>query len=321
MKMLCHAIRILTILIILYPGEGLAGSYPNANILVETDWLVLHLQDTDLRIVDMQESKEAFLQEHITGAVYVDLDGIVSAIKGVSKKINLWPGTKEPEKIAEYCASWGPDTGDLDVELLEEQVRKAGIGKDTMVVVYDDAGGLYSAQLFWALEMLGHSKIALLNGGITKWKRENLPLSRDVSRVEPGSFKAHIKPEDATDAVWILKELQNPQVTLLDVRSRSEYLGTARMSKRAGHIPGAIHLEWNNTIDTLTDTFKTQEELKSLLEGAGVTKDKTVVPYCQAGIRSAHTYFVLRLLGYDQVRLYYPSWSEWGNKDTLPVER
>ncbi|MFN3466364.1 MAG: sulfurtransferase [Candidatus Brocadiales bacterium] len=277
-------------------------------------------QDANLRVVDMQESREVYLQGHIPGAVYVDLDEIVSAVKGVSKKIYLWPGAKEPEKIAEYCASWGPDTGETNVGLIEEKIRNAGIGNDTIVVVYDDAGGLYAAQFFWALEMLGHDKVSLLNGGIDKWKGENWPLSRDIPWVETGSFKAHIRPEAVTDATWILKELKNPQVALLDVRSKAEYAGTARLSRRAGHIPGAIHLEWSNAVTPLTNTFRTQEELKNLLEGAGITKDRTVVPYCQAGIRAAHTYFVLRLLGYDKVRLYYPSWGEWGNKETLPVE-
>lgn len=311
---------ILVALIVSYPMEYMVGQYPNSKILVETDWLAAHLQDSNLRIVDMQETRESYLQGHIPGAVYVDMDEIVSAVKGVSKKIYLWPGAKEPEKIAEYCASWGADTGETNVELVEEKIRDAGIGNDTMVVVYDDAGGLYAAQLFWVLEIMGHDGVALLNGGIDRWKGEDWPLSRDVPWVEPGSFNAHVKPGIVTDATWILKELQNAQVALLDVRSKAEYTGTAKLSKRAGHIPGAINLEWSNAIDSPTNTFKAQEELKNLLEGAGVTRDKTVVTYCQAGIRASHTYFVLRLLGYDKVRLYYPSWNEWGNKDTLPVE-
>ncbi len=312
---------ILLILVIFYPMGGLAGQYPNPDILVETDWLAAHLQDANLRIVDMQESREAYHQGHIPGAVYMDLGEIVSAVKGVSKKVHLWPGAKEPEKIAEYCASWGPDAGEPDIKLVEDKIRDASIWGDTRVVIYDDADGLYAAQFFWVLELLGHNKVALLNGGIEKWKNENRPLTRDTPLVETGAFRAHTKPEVATDAAWILKELHSPQVVLLDVRSKAEYTGATKLSKRAGHIPGAINLEWSNAMDPLTKTFKTEEELKRLLEGAGIKRDKTVVPYCQAGIRASHTYFVLRLMGYDKLYLYYPSWNEWGNKDTLPVER
>lgn len=311
---------ILQILLIFCFRECHAGPYPNSNILVETDWLATRLQDANLRIVDMQETREAYLQGHIPGAVYVDLDEIVSAVKGVSRKTYLWPGAKEPEKIAEYCASWGTETGSPDVELIEMRIRDAGIGNDTVVVVYDDAECLYAAQFFWVLEMLGHNRVALLNGGIARWRGAGRPLSRDVPPIGPGPFKARLRSEVVTDAAWILREMQNPQVTLLDVRSKAEYVGTAKLSKRAGHIPGAVHLEWSNAVDPLTSTFKTQEELKDLLGGAGITRDKTVVPYCQAGIRASHTYFVLQLLGYEKVRLYYPSWNEWGNRDTLPVE-
>ncbi|HHT9152600.1 MAG TPA: sulfurtransferase [Candidatus Hypogeohydataceae bacterium YC40] len=324
MKMLFNVFQVFVTLTLFYLGESLAGSYPNSNILVETDWLATHLHDTDLRIIDMQGSRDAYLQGHIPGAVYLDLDEIVSAIKGVSKKVYLPQanqGAKEPENIAEYCASWGPEAGETNVELAEIIIRNASIGNDTMVVMYDDAQGLYAAQFFWALELLGHNKVALLNGGIAKWRSEARPLSIDIPRVEARSFKAQIKPEVATDAVWVLKTLGNPQVILLDARSKAEYTGTARLSKRVGHIPGAILLEWSNAINPTTETFKTYEELRNLLEGVGVTKDKTIVPYCQAGIRASHTYFVLRLLGYDKVRLYYPSWNEWGNKDTLPVEK
>ncbi len=301
--------------------ECRAGAYPNQSILVETDWLATQLQEAQVRIIDMQESRDAYLQGHIPGAVYMELDEVVSAIKGVSRKIHLWPGAKESEKIEEYCASWGADTGELDIALIEKKIREAGIGNDTLVVIYDDTEGLYAAQFFLALELAGHDKMALLNGGIAKWTGENRPLAREVPWVEPGAFKARVNTGLLADAVWILKELENPQVALLDVRSKPEYTGGARLSKRGGHMPGAIHLEWKNAIDSLTKTFKTEEELEKLLEGQKVTKDKTVITYCQAGIRASHTYFVLRLLGYDKARLYYPSWNEWGNSETLPVAK
>jgi thiosulfate/3-mercaptopyruvate sulfurtransferase len=328
MKTTSYVLPILMVLTIFGPGECLAVSYPKTDKLVKTDWLTAHLGDADLRIIDMQESREAYLQGHIPGAVYVYLDEIVSAVKGVSKEIYLWPGAREPEKIAEYCASWGTETGEPNVELIEMMVRNSGIGNDTRVVVYDDAQGLYASQFFLALEMLGHEKVALLDGGIARWRGEGRPIcrewpcpKRDIASTESGSFESHFRPEIFTDAAWILKELQNPEIVLLDVRSKGEYDGTARLSRRAGHIPGAIHLEWKNAIDPKAETFKAQEALENLLEGAGITKDKTVVTYCQAGIRASHTYFVLRLMGYEKVRLYYPSWNEWGNKDTLPVEK
>jgi thiosulfate/3-mercaptopyruvate sulfurtransferase len=321
MKILCYMPLVFLGLTILHLEDCLSGSYPNPDILVDTDWLASHLHEAGLRIVDMQESRETYLQGHLPGAVYVDLDEVVSAVKGISGKVYLWPGAREPGRIAEYCAAWGAEAGALNVELVELKVRDMGVSNDTLVIIYDDAEGLYASQLFWVLELLGHKRVALLNGGISKWQREGRSLSKDIPLVGPGSFKANPRPEVVTDAAWILKELQNPQVSLLDVRSEAEYNGTVKLSKQAGHIPGALHLEWKNALDPINNTFKTHEQLKNLLEGAEVTRDRTVVPYCQAGIRASHTYFVLRLMGYEKTRLYYPSWNEWGNKDTLPVEK
>ncbi|MBW1998862.1 MAG: hypothetical protein JRJ29_12980 [Deltaproteobacteria bacterium] len=120
-------------------------------------------------------------------------------------------------------------------------------------------------------------------------------------------------------ATWIFKNLHEPDTIILDVRSQGEFTGEIARSARGGHIPGAIHLEWKNNLSE-EGTIKGAKELRNMYYKAQVKKGKMIVVYCQSGRRASQTYFVLRLLGYEQIRLYDGSWEEWGNKQEYPVE-
>lgn len=277
------------------PVPASAGGYANPQFLVDTDWVAAHQGDKDLRILDMRNRQEEYAEGHVPGAIYLGVNRIRLALKE--------PGYIMPP----------------DYEI-EEMLGELGITKDTMVVAYDAQGGLNASRLFFTLDYIGHGRMALLNGGLTKWLAEGRPLSKDVRPADGAVYRAHVDTRRAVTSRWIKANLGKPDLALVDARSPEEFRGEDSRAKRAGHIPGAINIEWTQNL-TKAKTFQPVEHLLALYEKAGVTRDKTVITYCQTMHRAAMTYFALRLLGYSEVLGYDRSWSEWGNDPALPVER
>ncbi|PWB81075.1 MAG: thiosulfate sulfurtransferase [Candidatus Methylomirabilota bacterium] len=272
-----------------------AAGYANPQLLVDTHWLASHLNDRDLRIIDMRNRQEHYVAGHIPNAVYLSVNQIRLALK-------------------ESGFALPPDYE------IEERLGQLGITKETMVVAYDDQGGLNASRLFFTLEYAGHKKAALLNGGVTKWIAEGRALSKTPAQVDRTDYRIHTETHRAAPASWIAANLGKPNVALVDARSRAEFRGEDLRTRRGGHIPGAVNIEWTQNLAG-DKTFKPADELLALYERAGVTKDKTVVSYCQTMHRGAIAYFALRLLGYTDVRGYDRSWNEWGNDPTLPIEQ
>lgn len=200
-------------------------------------------------------------------------------------------------------------------------IEKAGIGNQTRVVIYDDGNGLWASRLFWTLEYLGHQKVALLEGGLSGWIEDGGALQTEETTNSRADFQIRIQPDKLADERWLLQNLDNRRVKVVDSRNPEEYTGKDKQAARGGHIPGASNIDWVLNLDTVRrQTFLPLTELEKLYEQEEATRDKEIVTYCQIGIRAAHSYFTLRLLGYEYVRLYDGSWAEWGNSADTPIE-
>lgn len=273
----------------------LAASYARPDLLVETRWLAEHLSDPGIRIVDLRRNgEEDFVKGHVPGAV------------------NLANGAiRDPANPPTFLPSR---------ERFEKTMGGLGITNQTRVIVYDERGGLYAARLWWILNYFGHSKVALLNGGWTKWTKESRASSTESVRLEAATFKA------APDARWlatapdVLSAIDKAGVKIVDARTREEIEGRdLRGIKRGGFIPSSIPLYWEDTLDPEWKTILPAEELLKLVTDRGLSPSDSIISYCQVGMRASHDLFVLHLLGFDSLKNYYGAWEEWGNRDDLPV--
>ncbi len=273
--------------------EVFAARYANSHFLIESSWLSEHLNDLGLRILDVRNLVD-YEQGHLPNAIHLGRAEISAVVNGVR-------GMLPP------------------IEKVESVLRTKGINNESKIIIYDYTTGPAAARVFWILEYMGHKNMALLNGGWSKWVREKREVGQKIPELMAGNFKASPAAQTLATGQWIVENLNNQDVVILDVRSHDEFTGKEARSSRGGHIPGAIHLEWKENL-TEQGTIKSARALRNMYYKAQIKKGKVVVVYCQTGRRAAQTYFVLRLLGYDQVRLYDGSWEEWGNDNRYPVE-
>lgn len=273
-------------------SHGAGGRVP---LLVSTEWLAENLDRPDLRIVDVARPTLEYRSAHIPGAVHVDRSVFFQEVNGV-------PGMMP------------------DAESTARKLAQAGIGTEHVVVIYDAANALWSTRLFWTLEYLGHTNVHVLDGGWNKWAAEDRQTRNGVSGAPPAQFRVNVREELLATKSWVLEHFDDEAVQVVDTRSRGEYTGRNVRAKRGGHIPGSVHAEWVlNVEDRDYGTFLPEQELREMYDTIGVTENVQAVTFCQTGVRGAHTYFALRLLGYENVRLYDGSWAEWGNDANTPI--
>lgn len=268
----------------------------NLPLLIEPEALHACLADPAVLIVDLCD-RVRYAVGHVPGAVPLDYADLVRM---------------EP-----------PAMGLLPTEAqLSRVLSRLGLTPERPVVAYNDEGNGRAARLLWTLAVLGHERLSLLNGGIDAWQAAGGPLETSARPPVPSAYAARVlNPEAIADRDYILARLDQPDVALLDTRTPAEYAGLDVRAARGGHIPGAVNLNWTDAMDPQRHLrFQPDVLLRTLLETRGVTPDKEVIVYCQTHHRSAHTYWVLRHLGYTRVRGYAGAWSEWGNDPRLPIE-
>jgi thiosulfate/3-mercaptopyruvate sulfurtransferase len=203
--------------------------------------------------------------------------------------------------------------------IIEHLIQAKGVNSDSTILIYDEISGMRSARLFWFLEYFGHDDVHVLNGGLNAWQDTALSTTHDAVVPRTGNFKMKLRPERLATVEDVQDRLGKPSTVIVDTRSDGEYTGQIARSARGGAIPGAVHLEWTNNLDS-KGFFKSADELAIMYAGKGIGPDKEVIPHCHGGYRSAHTYLALRLIGYPRVRNYLGSWLEWGNRADLPID-
>jgi thiosulfate/3-mercaptopyruvate sulfurtransferase len=277
--------------------------YAYPEVLVTTQWVADHANDRQVRIAEVDVDTSAYDQGHVAGAI-------------------AWNWQTQLQD---------PVRRDLiDKRTFEELIGRSGVSNDTTVVVYGDNNNWFAAWALWQLKYYGHKDVRIMNGGRKKWLEEKRPLSTEVPRVTPTTYKAK-DPDDSLrarrDQVFAVLDRRH-NAYLVDVRSSDEFTGKViappgmtETAQRGGHIPGAANIPWAQAVNE-DGTFKTADALRQLYESKGIPGDREVIAYCRIGERSSHTWFVLKyLLGYDRVRNYDGSWTEWGNLIGAPIEK
>jgi len=271
--------------------------------LVDADWALEHLDDPTVRFVEVDVDTDAYAQGHLRNAVGWNWTSQLA--DGIRRDI---AGREDFSKL----------------------LSDSGIGPDTTIVLYGDNNNWFAAWAYWQLKLYGHHDVRLLDGGRKLWLARELPLTTDAPSHAATDYELP-EPSFALRAFRddVLGGIGDPDRALVDVRSPGEYAGELLApaalpqegAQRAGHVPGAASIPWASAVRE-DGTFKPIEELRELYGSKGVTPDKDVVAYCRIGERSSHTWFVLHeLLGYDRVRNYDGSWTEYGSLVGVPIEK
>lgn len=230
------------------------------------------------------------------------------------------PSAIHIEPKALQCGT-APTPGKLpSVAQLTELFSRVGLTPNQHIIAYDDEGGGWAGRLIWTLDVLGHRHYSYLNGGLHAWVNEGHPLETTINQNTPSNFAVTIDQNPIAEVEDIVARLGDDDFAIWDARSAGEYDGSKVLAKRGGHIPGAVNLDWLELMDRdrnmrLVDLEPLQQRLNSL----GLSQDKHIVTHCQTHHRSGLSYLAMKVLGYQKIKGYHGSWSEWGNREDTPI--
>ncbi len=274
--------------------------------LVDTKWMTENLNNAGIRILfvdDWPSKKAEYDSKHIPGSAYLNIGAVMSIIGDGSIAPNM--------------------------SIFESLMSNLGINKNDHVVLYGYEGKtIFTLGSLWLMEYFGHKKLSYMNGGLIKWYAENRKTSGEARQIKPTSYKAESPDESMrVDAYYVLMRLSDPNVLIIDARGTDEYTGQSNQetNRRVGHIPGAIDLGYYSTNFNTDGTIKSIEDLEDIYKEKGISKDKEIIVYCQGGLKTSNTFFVLKhILNFPTVKNYIGSWGEWGNRvnfNWYPVEQ
>ncbi len=281
----------------------MAEAFARPEAIVSTEWVAQHLNDSSVVVAEVDvDLDHDYHQGHIPGAVgwnlHTDMEDAV---------------TRDIPGIHQFEALMG----------------RSGIAKDTTIVLYGDGNNRSATWAFWIMKYYRHNDIRIMNGGRQKWVQEGRPVSMTTPTAQPTTYKAGV-PDRSLRAMkeYVVQNLGKPNVKLLDTRTKEEYSGELTSAAgtpqpdiyRKGHIPGAVNITWDDGV-TDNGTFKPVDELRRMYSDAGLEATDEVIPYCRLGMRASYSWFVLKyVLGFERVRNYDGSWTEWGNSTGVPIE-
>jgi thiosulfate/3-mercaptopyruvate sulfurtransferase len=280
------------------------SEYAKPDVLVSTEWVAAHLNNPNVRIIESNEDALLYPSGHIPGAVEVD-----------------WTTDLNDPLRRDYITKEG----------FEALASRIGITPETTVVFYGDKSNWWATYAFWVFQLFGHTNAKVMNGGRKRWEEDKRELTREVPQYPATNYTAPERDDSKIRAFrdYVLNYIKS-NGQLVDVRSPGEFSGEKLHMEgypqegavRGGHIPGAKSIPWARAANE-DGTFKSREDLEKIyLEERGLDPSKEVVAYCRIGERSSHTWFVLKyLLGFENVRNYDGSWTEWGNSVGVPIEK
>jgi len=272
-------------------------AFSTTSFLVDIDWLEKNLHNPDIRLIDMSDNTQ-FQRFHIPTSTHLPYAAINKRNK---QGVSLSVGKQQIINI----------------------LGLLGIQAHHHVVIYDDMGGLHASRLFWELEKIGHKKISLVNGGLVKWILDGKRVTAEVEEVKRVQYKNNTsgRNNNITAEKILSSQFDNKNI-LLDVRSKEEYVGHTRYP-RSGHIPNAKWWEWQQAVN-FEKAFQIQKQarLKKQLKELGISKpDTPITLYCQSAHRASHSYFTLRNLGFNNVKVFDGSMSEYSKIKTAPLTK
>lgn len=258
-------------------------------MLITTSELNSILDDPNIILVDTRSFKE-YSEGHIRGAVHLDL----------------------------FAFHW-VDTSNSGIDDFNKQSKILlsflGVTLEKKVIFYDSISGMLAARGVWLLMYFSHQNVLMLDGGITKWQKENRPLETHTNNFKPSNFSGKINSSIIAGFEYVKNNLE--RLKIIDARSVEEYTGSLIRAARSGHIPNSINLDWSLNLDK-DGTFKNDLELAKIYN---IPNNTEIITYCQGAYRAANTFLALKKLGFTNVRVYLGSWGEWGNRLDLPVEK